>query len=419
MLAAALLPSTASAAGVVVALPGREVRLDEAALRGAADVPAGTYTLRGEGGTGDTIAHPPAVSLPRVLELAGVAPDALSFVAVTRPNGTLAVLRAGDLARPAPFPDGPPLVWLDADSVRFLRPVRDAADANGADNVATAGEDLRVRVHQGPLLQVAVRIDPGGPRAGRRAHLEAQVRGARAGAAVTVRWRFGDGSEATGPAAAHRWRRPGVYAVVASADGDDDSGGASEPVVVTVGAPRARRGEAGGGRGDRERAPATGQREPPGASDRSDAPASRPDAGDAQPPRDAGGAAQRRAADAARRHAAEAQRRRAANGAARGATGARSRRDASAPGRRADVRGRPPAARRRATRRAAPSDGEPVRGVLVAATVPAADAAAPPAAAALAARTGGPATPGDLTLPVGAALAAALLALGARRERRR
>ena len=82
----------------------------------------------------------------------GVAPDALSFVSIRRPNGTLTVLRARDLARPAPFPDGPPLVWLDADSVRFLRPVRDDADVNGADNIATAGEDLVVRVQQGPLL---------------------------------------------------------------------------------------------------------------------------------------------------------------------------------------------------------------------------------------------------------------------------
>ena len=202
---------------------------------------AGTYTLRGQGGAGDAIAHPPAVSLPRVLELAGVSPDALSFVSIRRPNGTLTVLRAGDLARPAPFPEGPPLVWLDADSVRFLRPVRDDADVNGADNIATAGEDLVVRVQQGPLLQVALRIAPAAPRAGERAHLEARVTGAQPGAALTVRWRFGDGTEATGAAVSHRWRTPGVYAVVASADGDDDSGGASEPLVVRVGAPRERR----------------------------------------------------------------------------------------------------------------------------------------------------------------------------------
>ena len=193
--AAALGAPAAHAAGVVVRVSDRETRIDADTLRDAADVAAGTYTLRGQGGAGDAIAHPPAVSLPRVLELAGVSPDALSFVSIRRPNGTLTVLRAGDLARPAPFPEGPPLVWLDADSVRFLRPVRDDADVNAADNIATAGEDLVVRVQQGPLLQVALRIAPSAPRAGERAHLEARVTGAQPGAradrALALRRRHG------------------------------------------------------------------------------------------------------------------------------------------------------------------------------------------------------------------------------------
>jgi len=386
---------SASAAGVVVRLPDRDVHVDDPVLRDAADVPAGVYTLRGEGGAGDTIAHPPAVSLPRVLELAGVAPDALSFVSVRRPNGTLSVLRAADLVRPAPFPDGPPLVWLDADSVRFLRPVRDAADVNGADNVATAGEDLLVRVHQGPLLEVAVRIAPDAPRAGERVHLEAQVSGARPGAGVTVRWRFGDGGEAIGPAVAHRWRRPGVYTVVAGAEGDDDSGGASAPVVVTVGEPRRGRGDTGGGSGDPDRAPAFGPREPPGdrppaAPSASPAPpAEPPPAADADPgAEDAGPPAEPRREPGAK--------------------------DAAPP-----AEPEPPARRRRS--RAAPgSGGVPVHGVLVAATVPAsARTAPPPAATAAAARLGGPVDRTDATLPAGGAVAAALLALGARRERRR
>ena len=178
LVAAALATPAAHAAGVVVRLPDRETRIDEATLRDSVDVPAGTYTLRAKGGAGDAIAHPPAVSLPRLLELAGVAPDALSFVSIRRPNGTLRVLRAPDLARPAPFPEGPPLVWLDADSVRFLRPVRDDADVNGADNIATAGEDLAVRVHQGPLLEVALRVAPRRPRA-RRARASKRASPAR------------------------------------------------------------------------------------------------------------------------------------------------------------------------------------------------------------------------------------------------
>ena len=383
--AAALTTPAAHAAGVVVRLPDREARIDEATLRDSVDVPAGTYTLRAKGGAGDAIAHPPAVSLPRLLELAGVAPDALSFVSIRRPNGTLTVLRSPDLARPSPFPEGPPLVWLDADSVRFLRPVRDDADVNGADNIATAGDDLAVRVHQGPLLEVALRVAPSRPRARERARLEARVTGARPGTALTVRWRFGDGTDATGPAVSHRWRSAGVYSVVATAAGDDDSGGASEPLVVRVGAPRERSGPAGGGAGDRERSPATGPAEQP----------------------DDAGAAPSAASDAPA----------PAGRTASGAVAPRRRRSPRPRGRRATPRKQ----RLRANGDDAPAGSVPVRGVLVAARLPAGAAAAPGGAPRppAAARQGGLPEHRDATLAAGGALACALLTLGAWRESRR
>jgi hypothetical protein len=369
-------------------MPGREIRIDADTLRDAADVAAGTYTLRGQGGAGDAIAHPPAVSLARVLELAAVAPDALSFVSVRRADGTLIVLGAGDLARPAPFPEGPPLVWLDADSVRFLRPVRDDADVNAADNIATAGEDLIVRVQQGPLLRVALRIAPAAPRAGERARLEARVAGAQPGAAVTVRWRFGDGTEATGSAVSHRWRKPGVYAVVASASGDGDSSGASEPLVVRVGAARERPGRTGGGAGDRERSPTTGPSEPP---EQPPAPAA---AGSPPASTPAPAAAPESAADA------------------RQSTSPTSPRDASA-------RERPRKRRLRARHHAVPTGAAPVRGVLVSATIPSEAAAAPAPASPVAARAGALPDDPDGAIPaVGVAAACSLLALGAWRERR-
>ena len=384
--AAAIATPAAHAAGVVVRFPDRETRIDEGTLRDAADVPAGTYTLRADGGAGDAVAHPPAVSLPRLLELAGAAPDALSFVTIRRPNGTFAVLRADDLARSAPFPEGPPLVWLDADSVRFLRPVRDDADSNGADNIATAGEDLELRVRQGALLDVTVRASPVDPRAGERVRLEARVTGAPAGSALTLRWRFGDGTEATGDAVSHRWRAAGAYSVVASAEGDDDSSGASEPLVVRVGAPRERSGPAGGGVGDRERSPATGPAEPadapaPAPAAPSPAPAPpappQPDASEPAPP------------------------------------------DASP---KPETRRTPPRTRRRHARRAdAPPGAVPVSGVLVAAAVPAA-AAAPPAGTPrppAGARPGGLPEHRDATLAAGGAPACGLFAFGAWRERRR
>jgi hypothetical protein len=378
------------------------VRIDEGTLRAAVDVSAGTSTLRGEGGgAGDAVAHPPAVSLPRVLELAGVTPGAVSFVSVRRPNGTLCVLRAADLARPAPFPEGPPLVWVDAGSVRFLRPVRDATDVNAADNIATAGDDLPVRVHQGPLLEVALRVAPARPQAGERARLEARVRGAAGGAALTVRWRFGDGTEATGTAVSHRWRSAGTYAVVASAEGNDDSGGASEPVVVRVGAQRERSDRAGGGSGDPKRAPATGPSEPPDGNEA-------PGDGDAAP----GAPAPRASAPSGSSPSASSRQ--------ASSPDASSPRDSSPPDSSPRDSSSTPHKQRIRAGRGEPAPGAvQVSGVLVAAAAPApAQLAGAPGSPAVA-RPGGAPEHRDATLAAGGALACALLALGAWRERYR
>ena len=391
--AASVCAGPARAADVVVTAGGAERRVDEGALRAAADVPAGVVVLRSQPGPGEVIAHPPAVSLPRVLELAGVAPGALSFVSVRRPNGTVAAIRADDLAA------APPIVWLDADSVRFYRPPRDDADLNAADNFATAGDDLAVRVRQGALLDVQVRVQPVRPRAGERVRLEAQVTGAPEGSAIVVRWRFGDGAGGAGAAAAHRWRRPGTYAVVASAEGDDDSAGASVPVLVQVGERRRPEREEDPGRGDAdpEQAPATGPDSgAPGAA----APPG-PDAG-------APGAAAPPAPDAG-----------ASDAAAPPAPDASAPTPAATPPPDPEVGGSPAGPRVKQRERPAGRDVPPapqqVEGVLVAATLPA-DAEPAPAPAG---RAGRDVAGADLTYPLAGLAACGLVGLGAFRERRR
>ena len=370
--AATVLAAPARAADVVVTAGGAERRIDEAALRAAADVPAGTVVLRSQPGPGDVIAHPPAVSLPRVLELAGIAPRALSFVAVRRPNGTLAAIGADDLAA------APPLVWLDADSVRFYRPPRDDADLNAADNFASAGDDLAVRVRQGALLGVQVRVRPERPRAGERVRLGAQVTGAPAGSAIVVRWIFGDGAGDAGAAATHRWRRPGTYAVVASAEGDDDSAGASAPVLVQVGERRrpARGEDPGGGDADPGQAPATGPDEGAPAGAATPSPALTGAGGPALP------------APAAPPP------------------------DPEAGGPPADPRVKQ---RERPGGRELPRAGQRVEGVLVAATLPAGEEPA----SAPAVRAGRDVKGVDLTYPLAGLAACGLVGLGAFRERRR
>ena len=382
---AALATPAAHAAGVVVRLPDREARIDEATLRDSVDVPAGTYTLRAKGGAGDAIAHPPAVSLPRLLELAGVAPDALSFVSIRRPNGTLTVLRAPDLARPSPFPEGPPLVWLDADSVRFLRPVRDDADVNGADNIATAGDDLAVRVHQGPLLEVALRVAPSRPRARERVRLEARVTGARARHRV-------DGALAL--RRRDRRDRPGRLAPLEERRAPTQS---SRPPRATT-TPAAHRSRSSSAWVRHANAPALPVAAPAIASDR--------------PPR------ARPSSRTMRRRSRRPRPMRPRRRVGRHPRLARRRHDRRGP--RAGARS-PRKQRLRANDADAPAGSVPVRGVLVAARLPAGTAAAPGGAPRppAGARRGGLPDHRDATLAAGGALACALLALGAWRERRR
>ncbi|MDX6722448.1 MAG: hypothetical protein QOD73_852, partial [Solirubrobacteraceae bacterium] len=157
--ASAAAPAAAGAAGILVRVPGGERHLSPEEVAAAVDRPAGTYLLRAAGTSAEPVAHPPALSVRRLVTLAGASPDALTFVTIERPNGSLALLGRGDLADPAPFPDGPPIVWMDAGGARYLRPLRGPDDVNGADNVDITDGDLIVRVHAGPLLVVRATAD--------------------------------------------------------------------------------------------------------------------------------------------------------------------------------------------------------------------------------------------------------------------
>jgi PKD domain len=256
--ASAAAPAAAGAAGILVRLPGGAARhLSPDEVSAAVDRPAGTYLLRAPGTTAEPVAHPPALSVRRLVTLAGASPEAVSFVAIERPNGSLALLGRGDLTDPAPFPDGPPIVWMDSGGARYLRPLRSPDDANGADNVDITGGDLVVSVHQGPLLVVRARADRREVRAGTVVHFTAEVV-TGGGQGLSYAWRFGDGATGSGPAAGHAFSTPGVYEAVVTVNGSDDSGGSSTPLRIRVGRPPPAPGATGGGTGDRRRSPAQG-----------------------------------------------------------------------------------------------------------------------------------------------------------------
>jgi hypothetical protein len=410
--ASAAAPAAAGAAGILVRVPGGERHLAPQDVAAAADRPAGTYLLRAAGTAAEPVAHPPALSVRKLVTLAGASPDALSFVTIERPNGSLAMLGRGDLTDPAPFPDGPPIVWMDAGGARYLRPLRGPGDVNGTDNVDITGGDLEVRVHTGPLLVVRATADRREVRARTTVHFAAQIVSG-AGQGLSYSWRFGDGASASGEAVAHAFAAAGVYEAVVTVDGADDSGGASAPLRIRVGAPPTAAGDTGGGSGDRERAPAQG---PTGGND---APAPTPRAPRARAPR---APASNAPASNAPSSSAPAS---SAPAPAPSAPAPPAPAPRAAPAQPAAPATRPRAwARRRAAAprgaAARPPAGRVVRGTLVAASVPAPLPGATPRAAGAqaAARRGTDPKRAPLAPAAGALAAIALVGLGAARERR-
>jgi hypothetical protein len=389
--APAAAPPAARADGVLIRVGRGERHLSSGEITAAVDRPAGTYLLRAPATTAEPVAHPPALSVRRLAQLAGASPDALTFVSIERPNGTLATLGRADVAEPPPFVEGPPIVWIDAGGTRYLRPLRGPGDVNATDNIGVTGADLVIRVHQGPLLAVRAEADRRAVPAGESVSFTAQVEGATPGTALTYDWTFGDGAHRRGPAVRHVFRTPGVYDALVSVNGADDSGGSSVPLRIRVGDRPKGDGAAGGGTGDPGRAPARGP-----------ARATTSNGGGGSTSGNSGSGAATPSTEAARPPARRSPRR---------TTPAR---PAARPARRAE--------QARPARPAAPR-GRLVRGTLVVAriTAPPPGAAATPATAAAggqaAARRGALRT--NPIAPVAGGLALALLlALGVRRERR-
>ena len=256
--AGAVAPAGASAAGITVRLAGTERHFSPSQIDAAVDRPAGSYLLRAPHTTAEPVAHPPALSMRRLVSLAGASPDSVSFMTIERPNGSLAILRRGDLADPPPFPEGPPIVWVDSGGIRYLRPLRSPSDVNATDNIGVTEGNLELRLHHGRLLGVRAEASRLRVPAGRPTRLSAGVTGATRGEALSFKWTFGDGTGARGRAVRHRFGRPGVYEAVVTVQGRGDSGGSSAPLRIRVGDPPAAPGDTGGGTGDRRLAPAQG-----------------------------------------------------------------------------------------------------------------------------------------------------------------
>lgn len=241
-----------AAIAVVVHTDDRDLIVGTSEIADAYDVRDLDYTLRSSDGHEEPPLHVnAAASVRRVLDLAGVNPDAVGFVETRRGDGTYATLDRADVSSSPPFADGPPIVFVDGPSVRYLRPVRGPSDSNASDNLATlSDEPLELTVHAGNLLIVDatasdLEVDRGEP-----VSFAATTSGAEDGEAVAIDWDFDDGETAAGADVTHSFAHEGTYAVLARAEGERDSAGTSALLRVVVGTPPpAEGGGPGGGTG--------------------------------------------------------------------------------------------------------------------------------------------------------------------------
>jgi len=241
-----------AAVAVVVHTDDRDLIVGAGEIEDAYDVRDRDYTLRSNDGHEEPPLHVnAAASVRRVLDLAGVNPDAIGFVETRRGDGTYATLDRDDVSSSPPFVDGPPIVFIDGPSVRYLRPVRGSTDSNASDNLATlSDEPLELTVHAGNLLIVDATASDLEVDQGESVSFAATTSGAEDGEEVSVDWDFDDGESAQGQTVTHTFTHEGTYAVIARAEGDRDSAGTSALLRVVVGTPPpAKGGGPGGGTG--------------------------------------------------------------------------------------------------------------------------------------------------------------------------
>lgn len=241
------------AAAVVIHADGQDLTVTTGELENGYDVRDRDYALRSQDGHEEPLLHiTAAASVRRVLDLAGVNPDSVGFVETRRGDGTYATLDRADVSSSPPFADGPPVVFVDGPSIRYLRPVRGQTDSNASDNLATqTGAPLELTVHSGNLLDVDATASDLEIDQGETVSFSATASGAADGESVSFAWDFDDGAVEPGASVTHSFTAEGTYEVIARATGDRDSAGTSALLRVIVGEPPpAEGGLPGGGTGD-------------------------------------------------------------------------------------------------------------------------------------------------------------------------
>ncbi|MGZ4202168.1 MAG: PKD domain-containing protein [Thermoleophilaceae bacterium] len=223
------------------------------------DVQPRTYTVKGPSSSQQVTFG--GTSIAKLLQLAGIQDSTnIGFLRITRPrDGTFGYLSHDEITNPNAFKDGPALVRVDGDTTHFFRPQRNSKDQNAADNIATTGgAPLVVSAHGGNILKVKAKGNPTTTHAKESVSFSATASGQKKGEKLSYAWHFGDGSKAVGQDVQHTYDTEGGYNAFVVVSGDQDSGGSSDTVTITVGKPQQASTTNPGGSGNSGTAPSTG-----------------------------------------------------------------------------------------------------------------------------------------------------------------
>jgi hypothetical protein len=247
-------PSAAGGVNVHLTASGSVQWCSAQAIEANSDVADGTnYPVQATSQSPNYNPVSNAISVGGLLTLAGVNPAATDHLAIMRLNGSWSTLDRADLVDPSSrFESGlRPIFWINGSETQYLRPLRGPADTNGDDQiVASSGAPLELYLYSGPVLTVTAGATPATVAVRQPVTFTATVSHATAAdGPLRYTWDFQDGSTASGPSVRHSYSVAGKwYPVVTVLGRGNDSGGASRPIAVTVGAAATGRapGSAGG-----------------------------------------------------------------------------------------------------------------------------------------------------------------------------
>lgn len=242
LLALALIPISAvgaSAASVTIAPSGGGAArsLSLADLASSFDVHGATYTVRAADGSTSTTAVADGISLNALLAAAGLDSDAFDYIALSKADGSIAIVMRDDLGGTE---QGPPVVWSDEHGTHFLRPSGGNGDQNGADRVDLAdGAPLLLALKRGEPLVPRIVVSPKHPRPGERVDFSASLAGGVSpGPGLGYQW-YLDGPRLYGADVSYRFPKPGTYHIVLNVvRGDRSSLG--DPATIDLRVARSR-----------------------------------------------------------------------------------------------------------------------------------------------------------------------------------